>query len=855
VSAVELPGARGVVFGVSTTGREAVSERLLGIPRWLAVAGLVGLIAATALYNRGLGVSLPYYDASSAEIAERARAFAAEHAPWAKPVLTVTRTNDFNEEGYRSLCDTIGVQETQRALRSGEIELPAWRVRLRRDVKFSDVDEDADGLTLLLDGRGSVIGGTLRHANASAPAPPRDVAARLATERLAEFGVDLTGFVERDDQGASEFRVSKGPHGVVVDSDRPPDEGRDQQRPPEPANAQTRLKLVWERQDPSHPQVKLTVSATVTADGLISFGRGVKVDAPELDSSTVSKIVEGTVYGLFVAFVVVALLGALLSRVITSDYVNGGRAIFVASVFGVIFLVAALLGADFEGSTFGTLFGATMAAFFSGVIVMSAWLAGEADAYFAWGADRTNSAVALFSGRWRARQVARDTLEGFFWGWTLLGALAVAAVVVAATAGPEAIRRKTELAALDVTPTPLFWVNVLPYAIVVGVVAMLFLPAWLHRLTRRAWIALPVAGAGAGLFAAWLGLCDVSFGQLPPSASWAYVFGLAWCVLSARRSWLTAAVSACVFSIFYYGLAAVTAAATPDGLAAAAGLAVACVPAVAAVAFGPALAEATVREAPPPRMSRIMELVRREEELDIARRVQTALLPGADPIFEGFEVAGTCVPAHEVGGDYYDYFRFADGHFGVAVGDVSGKGVPAAFCMTLTKGFMEVAAAESRAPHVVLAHANEHLRGNLTRGTFVTMAYAVIDPESRLVTCARAGHNPPAILRDGVQPEFVSSPGTALGAADGERFAELIEPQCIELRRGDALVFYTDGVTEAMSPEREQFGEERLLETLGRLRDGRSARGLVDGLLDELGAHAGGAERHDDITIVVIKAA
>jgi sigma-B regulation protein RsbU (phosphoserine phosphatase) len=135
------------------------------------------------------------------------------------------------------------------------------------------------------------------------------------------------------------------------------------------------------------------------------------------------------------------------------------------------------------------------------------------------------------------------------------------------------------------------------------------------------------------------------------------------------------------------------------------------------------------------------------------------------------------------------------------------------------------------------------------------MAYAVLDLESRAVTCARAGHNPPAILRDGAPPEFVSPPGTALGAAPEERFADLIEPHRIELRRGDTLVLYTDGVTEAMNAAREQFGERRLLETLGRLRDGRSARGLVEDLLGELDAYASDADQHDDITIVVIKAA
>jgi hypothetical protein len=437
----------------------------------------------------------------------------------------------------------------------------------------------------------------------------------------------------------------------------------------------------------------------------------------------------------------------------------------------------------------------------------------------------------------------------------MLGALAAAAAAVAAFAGPGAVHRTPDAFAFDVHPTVLFPFALLPYVLAYSVVCLLFVPAWAHRITRRAWIAIPAGAAVASLFAWVLGLANVSFGSLPPSPSWAFAFAVASCVVMARRGWLTATVAVFAFSTFYYGLAVLAAATPRDAAMAAAGLAIASLPAAGAVLFGPQLVEVSVREAPPPRISRLMEVARREEELDIARRVQSSLLPGTDPALEGFDIAGMCRPAHEVGGDYYDYFKLADGRFGVAVGDVSGKGVPAAFCMTLTKGFMEVAATESGAPDRVLSLANSHLRRNLTRNTFVTMAYAVIDPESGSVVCARAGHNPPAILRDGSAPEFVSPPGTALGAAPEDQFDAIIAPDRIEMRRGDTLVFYTDGVTEAMNPMREPFGEQRLLDTLGRLGDGLSARGVIDLLLGALDEFARDADQHDDITIVVIKAA
>jgi sigma-B regulation protein RsbU (phosphoserine phosphatase) len=167
---------------------------------------------------------------------------------------------------------------------------------------------------------------------------------------------------------------------------------------------------------------------------------------------------------------------------------------------------------------------------------------------------------------------------------------------------------------------------------------------------------------------------------------------------------------------------------------------------------------------------------------------------------------------------------------------------------------MEVAATEAREPEAVLAQANTHLRDTLAKGTFVTMAYAILDPESSVVTFARAGHNPPVWGRAGGAAELVAPPGTALGAAPPRTFERLLAPHRVELRRGDVLVFYTDGVTEAMNTAHQEFGEERLLAAVARHRDGLSARALVGKVLEEVTDFSRGASQHDDITLVVIKA-
>lgn len=834
-----------------------MSNRLLGIPRALAVIGLLGLFVALALYTRGLGVGLPEYKTSKAEIAARARAFAAAQGIDTSGTIAFVQTASIDSDDYQQLVDRFGFDEITRAIRDGEIPVPAWQVRIRKQVNFSDLEEDPSGMTLRLDAGGNTLGADFHEPESKGPALSRPDALRVASERLAAAGIDLTGYVERAETSPTDgIKVSSTDGNVQLKTANENDaDDEDDEKPGVRKEDVGKFKFVWKRPHATHPDMELTISATMSHSALTTFDRRVSVTDAPIAQGLVATIVEYSVFGIVVSFIVIALLGVFLSRLVSRDFVSVTRALAVGAGVAGLCALSAFVGSTMSMSLVGMAVGQFFLALFVGFVIWSAWLAGESDAYFAWGRQNTEAAIALLTGQTRSRQVAQSVLEGFLWGWTLLGALAVAAVAVAALVGPGAVHRKPTMYALDAHPTLLFSFDMLPYVAIFSVVCLLFIPSWVHRFTRRAWIAIPIAGAIASSFAGVFEMANVSFGKLSWTPSWGLVFGIGCCVIAARRGWLTAATATFAFMAYYHGLAPVVAGSARDAVMASGGLAIASLPAIAALVYGPRLAEATVREAPPPRMSRLLELARRAEELNIARRVQSALLPGQDPSVSGFDIAGTCMPANEVGGDYYDYFNFPDGRFGVAVGDVSGKGVPAAFCMTLTKGFMEVAAAESHDPGRVLSLANTHLRSNLARGTFVTMAYAVLDPESGTVVYARAGHNPPAILRDGVSPEFVSPPGTALGAADERRFDALIEPHSIELRHGDTLVFYTDGVTEAMSASNEQFGEQRLLDTLERLRDGRSARGLIDGLLGEIDEYARDADQHDDITIVVIKAA
>jgi serine phosphatase RsbU (regulator of sigma subunit) len=831
-----------------------VSDRLLGIRPILAVAGLLGLVAAVALYRVGLGTQIPDFPIGEAEIVERARAFAASQRIDIGSSYAIAHTIRKQRE---VLGARLGSQQARRASLAGEIPVPLWTVRFRREILTSDTREDPGGLLLTLSETGEVLSAEIHEPNPEAPAPPREQASLIARERLAALGVDLSGYTDRSEAPRGEEHGEERRKRVIVISagDTAPEQENagGEQRDARAPGGETEQRFVWSRATPTRPEMRSLVTATVTNAGLTKFARDAEFEDVGERPSMVLEIIEDIFFGFLVVLLYPALVGIAVFRLVARDFVKRRRAFVVASLFAVACMLHAAVITTVNDKAILFVPLSLLAALFCAVPIGCAWLAGEADAYFAWGKQTTEGALALLTLKPYARRVARETLEGYLWGWLLLGVLASAAAVIALAAGADAVQQPAELTAADAHPTWLFWVNSIPFVFALAAIGYLFITSWLQRTIKRPWLSLAISSVIVGVLAQGFHIIDLSFGTSPSSLSWSIPFGVAACLLVTRRGLLTAAMATFAFSAFFYGIPLLLVGSTGEHVAGAVGLALVTLAPVLALVAGHRLPEVEVREAPPARLSLMLEQARRQEELSIAHRVQSGLLPARDPDVEGFDVAGTCLPASEIGGDYFDYFKLADGRFGVAVGDVSGKGVPAAFFMTMTKGFMEVAAAEEREPAGVLGQANGHLRDTLARGTFVTMTYAVLDPESRTVSCARAGHNPPVYVPSDAPPEFVASAGTALGAVSRALFDGLLESRRIELKRGDTLVFYTDGVTEAMNADRELFGEERLLTALDRLRDGYTARALVDKLIEEIGDFVRGASQHDDITVVVVK--
>ena len=248
------------------------------------------------------------------------------------------------------------------------------------------------------------------------------------------------------------------------------------------------------------------------------------------------------------------------------------------------------------------------------------------------------------------------------------------------------------------------------------------------------------------------------------------------------------------------------------------------------------------------------EKQRLDDELRIARNIQQSLLPEAPPVFEGLTVADLCVPAREVGGDYYDFFHLGPRQFGVLVADVSGKGTSAALYMAELKGLMLALSQLERSPKALLCRVNRLLADHLDNRSFITATYAVIDLDARTLTSARAGHTPMIVACEhGV--EVVVSDGMVLGLrlpGAAPKFEALLEEHTRPLNDGDVIVLYTDGITEAQDVHDELFGDAALSRVVGAHHN-LDAAGIRERVLREVKAFVGEAEPHDDMTMVVIK--
>jgi len=247
-------------------------------------------------------------------------------------------------------------------------------------------------------------------------------------------------------------------------------------------------------------------------------------------------------------------------------------------------------------------------------------------------------------------------------------------------------------------------------------------------------------------------------------------------------------------------------------------------------------------------------LLRLEEEtrilardLDQAAVIQRSLLPSCAPEIPGFEIAGYNAPCRTVGGDYYDYFRYPDGRIAVILGDVAGKGMPAALLMTSLKGGVQVLAEVTDDVADLMGRLDRTVSANFPRNRFVSLVLAVLDPSTGTLTYCNGGHNPPLLLRANGTVERLAAGGTILGMLPELSYRE----SRTRLDPGDLLALFSDGIVEAQNDSGEEFGDERLATTLLAARD-RGATAVIDATLGAVAGWSSGHPPEDDITLVVL---
>src|SRR5580692_3517196 len=228
-------------------------------------------------------------------------------------------------------------------------------------------------------------------------------------------------------------------------------------------------------------------------------------------------------------------------------------------------------------------------------------------------------------------------------------------------------------------------------------------------------------------------------------------------------------------------------------------------------------------------------------EAQEARAMQQALLPKASPYVPGFAISGLSIPARAVGGDWYDFIPFPDGRWGLVLADVSGKGTAAALLMSATRGMLRSLAEARCTPAEVLTKLNSLLVEDFPAGKFVTLVYAVLDPASRNLTFASAGHLHPLFIDDNGAQFLDTERGLPLGIGCGD-YSE----SSVTLSKGSRLVFYSDGITEAVDAEEQEYGLERLAEHAA----GPEASAVS--IVDDVRGFANGSGVRDDATVVFV---
>lgn len=241
-----------------------------------------------------------------------------------------------------------------------------------------------------------------------------------------------------------------------------------------------------------------------------------------------------------------------------------------------------------------------------------------------------------------------------------------------------------------------------------------------------------------------------------------------------------------------------------------------------------------------------------DRDLEIARDIQRILLPSEAPVFDGYGFSALSIAARHVSGDYFDYIPLAPNRLGVAIADVSGKGIPASLITAMCRGVLRREANESPLPSDVLRRVNRQLYPDIKEDMFISMAYLILDSTSGRVEMARAGHDAPLLYRAASgQVEKLSPKGMALGIDSGEVFNRVCADLSLVLEPGDCILLYTDGATEALNADGVEYGLDRLAKAL-EVGAAQGAAAVLRHVAEDVRAFTGRESKQDDFTLIAI---
>ncbi len=549
----------------------------------------------------------------------------------------------------------------------------------------------------------------------------------------------------------------------------------------------------------------------------------------------------------------VIVVAVLAVRRLRADQMDLAMGIWPAVVIGIATLVSTYNAIRLSGSSsqFEILVGSVFATLFNVAAVIFLVAVTDSVARDVW-PEKVTSATVLFKGKVLNRHVGRSVLYGFAWAGALLGAISLLDVVYRRVSGAVFLLGSPYALLSAEMPFVLTLSGTLALVVTSELAYRGFALSFLRRFVRRTgW--LLVAGfvigvlSGSSLMSVWI----------HPHGGEMLRAGLYGLLLAAVFLWhdlVTVFAAVFVQNVVFSGTVLMSAGLRTSGLELT-GLLVALL-LLGVLAVRRNVPEEELVELEPSYIHRLAERERIRRELEIARHVQQTFLPKETPRVRGLDVASRCVPAAEVGGDYYDLIKLSPARLGVVIGDVSGKGIGAAFYMTLTKGFLRAFARQSDSPKDVLVRVNELFYENAERTRFISMIYGIFDVEKGEFAFARAGHNP-LLLRHTrsaeAEPMPVAPKGLALGLADTALFEKVTEESRMRIYPGDVFVLYTDGFTEAMDSAENEFGEARLGELLRTASNDLSASQILDLIYDEVQRFSGRGPQHDDMTLIVVR--